>query len=80
MAAIETITREHKDEWVLVRVAKEDALGQPLEGEVIAHSKDRDEIYKAQEEVVGDLAIFYTGEIPKKGYAVAFHFHEKIPI
>jgi hypothetical protein len=38
---------------------------------VIATSKNRDEIYE-KKEMKGDIAIFYTGEIPKKDYAVVF--------
>jgi len=69
---IEEVKRTFKDEWVIIRVLSTDSLGQPLQGEVIAHSKERDEIYKKQRELHGDIALFYTGEIPKEGYAVAF--------
>ena len=48
-------------------------FGQPTEVELIAHSKARDEIYEKQRELNKDIAIIYTGEIPKKGYAVAFN-------
>jgi len=70
--SLQEIHRSFKDEWVLVRVLEEDELGQPLTGIVVAHSPDRGEIYLAQTGLRGDLAIFYTGEIPKKGFAVAF--------
>ncbi len=70
--SLQKIHRHFKDEWVLVRVLEEDALGQPLTGIVVAHSPDREEIYSAQTRLRGDFAIFHTGEIPKKGYAVAF--------
>ncbi|MDI6821542.1 MAG: hypothetical protein QMD66_01490 [Actinomycetota bacterium] len=70
---VDEIKKKYRDEWVLLRVLKTDDLGHPIEGEVIAHSKARDEIYEKQSKVRGDIALFYTGEIPKKGYAVAFH-------
>ncbi|OGF54998.1 MAG: hypothetical protein A2Z21_05330 [Candidatus Fraserbacteria bacterium RBG_16_55_9] len=70
--SLQEIHRRFKDEWVLIRVLEEDELGQPLTGTIIAHSRDREEIYAAQASLRGDLALFYTGEIPKKGYAVAF--------
>ncbi len=69
---LQEIHERFRDEWVLVRVLEEDELGQPLRGQVVAHSPDREEIYAAQRRLRGDLALFHTGEIPKKGYAVAF--------
>jgi len=32
---------------------------------VVAHSKDREEIYDKQMEIKKDLFIFYTGKIPE---------------
>ena len=58
---------------MLIRVLKVDEFGVPVEGEVVAHSKSRDEIYEKQRRMKGDLAIIYTGEIPKEGYVVAFN-------
>ena len=70
---VEEIKKKYKDEWVLIRVTKVDEFGAPIEGEVIAHSKSRDEIYEKQRKIRGDLAIIYTGEIPKEGYVVVFN-------
>jgi uroporphyrinogen-III synthase len=71
---IEEIKKRYKDEWVLVEVLEEDEIGQPTEVEVIIHSKARDEIYEALKETKRKYTYqFYTGEIPKKGYAVAFN-------
>ncbi len=70
--SLQEIHRRFQDEWVLIRVLEEDEFGQHLTGIVIAHSPDREEIYAAQARLRGDFALFYTGEIPKKGYAVAF--------
>ena len=70
---IQEIQKKYKDEWVLVRVGKADEIDRPVEGEVIGHSKARDVIYEEQRRLKGDIAIIYTGEIPKKGYAVAFN-------
>lgn len=73
MIMIEEIKKKYKDEWVLVRVEKVDEIDRPVEGEVVRHSKARDVIYEEQRRLKGDIAIIYTGEIPKKGYAVAFN-------
>ena len=70
---IEGIKQKHKDEWVLIRVTRTDKLNRPIEGELIAHSKSRDEIYAKMKKVKGHTYTLYTGEIPKKGYAVAFY-------
>lgn len=73
MVKVEEIKRKYREEWVLAEVIEEDEFGQPTEVEMIAHSKARDEIYDKQRELNKDIAIIYTGEIPKKGYAVAFN-------
>lgn len=73
MLSIEEISKQYKDEWVLIEVVETDADGNPIKGKVIAHSKDREETYRALRETrAKDVAHFYTGSIPKEGYAVAF--------
>lgn len=69
---LDEIQRQFRDEWVLMEVLEEDELGQPVRGRVLAHSPDRDEIYRRQAQLRGDLAIVYAGELPRKGFAVAF--------
>jgi len=70
---MEKIKKKYKDEWVLIKVLRVDEFCVPVEGEVVAHSKFRDEIYEKQRKMKGDLAIIYTGKIPKEGYVVAFN-------
>jgi len=70
---IEEIKKKFKDEWVLMEVFEKDELGQTKSGKVIAHSKNRDDTYAALKKTMGVHTLhFYTGEIPEKGYAVAF--------
>lgn len=69
---IEEVKEKYKDEWVLIKVLKTDELNRPIEGEVLFHSKNRDEVYAKMKEVKGHTYTLYTGEIPKEGYAVAF--------
>lgn len=70
---IAEIKEKYKDEWVLLEVIKVDRSGELLEGDVLAHSRDRDDTYQAMKKRKWkDVAHFYTGEIPDKGYAVAF--------
>ena len=70
---IEEIKKKYKDEWVLVEVLKEDEKGNPVEVKLIEHSKNRDDTYTAMRKHAEKYTYhFYTGEIPKEGYAVAF--------
>ena len=70
---IEEIKKKYRDMWVLIKVLEVDELGQPISGEVVAYSKSREEIYEKQRKMKGDLAIIYTGEIPKEGHVVVFN-------
>ncbi len=69
---IEDLKKKYRDEWLLIRVTAVDRQDQPVEGELVAHSNNRDEIYHAQMKQRDDLYITYTGKMPEKGYAVAF--------
>jgi len=69
---IEKIKKKYKDEWLLIKITVADDKDQPIEGEVLLHSKSRDEVYEAQKDLKDDLYITYSGELPKKGFAVAF--------
>lgn len=69
--SVEELIQKCKDEWALVKVLEEDKLDESRKVNVIATSKNRDEIYE-KKEIKGDIAIFYTGEIPKKDYAGVF--------
>ena len=60
------IRKCYKGEWVLIEYTELDDELNVVEGKVVAHSKDREEIYKAQIELKGKkLAIEYLGEIPE---------------
>lgn len=72
IATMEEIEEKFKDEWVMIEVLEEDEYENPTKGRVIAHSKSRDEIYDLLKDKTGDIGVFFAGEIPKKGYAVAF--------
>lgn len=70
---IEELKAQYKNEWLLIKVEKTDELNRPTEGELIAHSSNRDEIYSKMKKVKGHTYTLYSGKIPKKGYAVAFY-------
>ncbi|MEW6104043.1 MAG: hypothetical protein AB1630_09600 [bacterium] len=60
------ILRQYKDEWVLIDVKEIDDDFMIKEGEIIAHSKDKEEIYKnLLEKRPKNFSIEYTGKIPE---------------
>jgi hypothetical protein len=60
------IRERYKDEWVLIEYTKLDEELNVVEGEVIAHSPSRDEIYRQLVKTTGrDIAIEYLGEVPE---------------
>ncbi len=70
---IQEIKERYRDEWVLLEVITVNNKGDLLEGNVLAHSKNRNDTYQnLKKSKVKDIAHFYTGEIPNEGYAVAF--------
>ncbi len=70
---VEEIRKKFKNKWVLMEVVEKGELGQVKSGIVVAHSKNRDETYSALKKTMGKHTFhFYTGEIPREGYATAF--------
>jgi hypothetical protein len=63
--SIERIKQTYENEWVLLTDYEIDEYNEPLLGVVVAHSKEREEIYDKQMEIKKDLLIFYTGKIPE---------------
>lgn len=67
------ITKRYKNQWVLIDVTKTDKYLKIKEGKVLAHSKDKDEIYKKLLKLrPKNFAIEYTGKIPED-LAVVLH-------
>jgi hypothetical protein len=60
------IKNKFKNQWVLIEVEKVDENFNPLEGEVLAHSKDKDEIYQKLLIIKPkEFSIEFTGEVPE---------------
>jgi len=49
---IEDLKKRYEDEWLFLKITMTDEQDRPIEGEVLLHSKNRDEIYEAQKEIV----------------------------
>ncbi len=67
------IKKQNRNEWVLVEVLEEDSQGSIIEAKLLAHSPNRDDTYKEMKKTNKYTYHFYNGEIPTKGYAVAFY-------
>jgi len=68
------IVEKFKDEWVLIDVKEVDKNFNLKEGNVIAHSKNKEEIYKKLLELrPKKFSIEYTGKIPEDLAVVLYH-------
>ena len=73
------IKRAFRDQWVLIEVGKVDQRLNIVEGQVLAHSKDKDEVYKKLLEIrPKEFSIEYTGVIPEDLAVVLVTMNENI--
>jgi hypothetical protein len=66
--SIDEINCKYDGEWVFLVNCKEDNQGNLIEGEVVLHSKSRDEVFRnmnAFKEVPSMTSIRYAGKIPE---------------
>lgn len=58
--------KKYKNEWILIECKQVDENFEVVEGEILYHSKDKDELYKKLLELKPkNCAIEYTGKIPE---------------
>ena len=70
---IKSIKKRFKNEWLLIEVTESDkTTSTSLRGRLIAHSSNRDEIYKKSIIHKGLALIDYSENKLPKGYAAAF--------
>jgi hypothetical protein len=71
---IQMIRRRYRQEWLLIDVQKlDEATTTPTHGRLLAHSKDREDIYNRLLQTRVRLPLVtYSEDAPPKGYAVAF--------
>jgi hypothetical protein len=62
---ISALKKQYPKEWLLLTHVTADTLTRPIKGRLVAHSKNRDEIYDRLGRVRGSVCITYTGKIPK---------------
>jgi len=64
LLTVEQITQQYVGEWVLLADPEINQSGQIVSGRVVAHSKDRDEVYRRDTELRLELAAtLYTGKL-----------------
>jgi hypothetical protein len=73
---IAAIREAFADEWVATEVTKADKADVPLAGQVITHSPDKQEVYKAVQVYLARRPtartfIFFTGDPISEGVGVA---------
>src|SRR5215471_18312401 len=78
---ISAIREASADEWVAAEVLRVDKADVPLAGEVIIHSPDKQEVYRAVQAYLAQRPtartyIFFTGNPIPEGLAVAFALRE----
>jgi len=60
------IKKNFENQWVLIGVKSVDENFNVLEGDVLAHSKEKDEIYQELLKIrPKEFSIEYTGEVPE---------------
>ncbi len=75
----ENIKKTFKDQWVLIEVEKVDESFNVVEGEVLAHSKDKNEVYQKLLQIrPKEFSIEYTGDIPEELAIVMVAVNESI--
>lgn len=63
---LSTLKQRYPKEWLLLTDVVADELTHPIKGRLVAHSKNRDEIYDRLGHVrAKSFCIEYTGNIPK---------------
>lgn len=63
---IQALKRRYPKEWLLLTHVTADELTRPVKGELVAHSKNRDDIYDRLSSLrAKSVCVTYTGPIPK---------------
>ena len=71
--SIRLIRKRFPNQWLLIRIGKIDAATtKPLDGVLLAHSPDRDVIFRKSVSQKGLVFIDHSVDKLPKGYAVAF--------
>lgn len=62
---ISVLKRRYPKEWLLLTHVTADQLTRPIKGKLVAHSKNRDEMYDRLGRIRGSVCMTYAGKIPQ---------------
>ena len=63
---LSALKRRYPKEWLLLTNVVADELTRPIKGKLVAHSKNRDDIYDRLSNIrAKSVSVEYTGKIPK---------------
>ena len=63
---LSALKRRYPKEWLLLTNVVADELTRPIKGKLVAHSKNRDDIYDRLAHIrAKSVSIEYTGRVPK---------------
>ena len=72
MAKVDELKKRYKDQWLAIEVTKVED-GEAVEGKLVLHSKDRDEVWKRiRLSRKKEIFVTFAGPPLEKGYAAAF--------
>ena len=64
--ALSKLKRRYPKEWLLLTNVVADELTRPVKGKLVAHSKNRDDIYDRLAHIrAKSVSVEYTGKVPK---------------
>ena len=73
MARIEELKKKYKGEWLAIEVSRV-KNGEPIQGKLILHSKNREEIWKKiRLSRKKEIYVAFAGPPLEKGYVAAFY-------
>ena len=65
METIEEMIKAYPNEWLLFVDYEADEMNRPKRGVLVAHSKDRGEIYRQMKKYKGKVGVRFAGKLPK---------------
>lgn len=71
MVSIQELKEAYKGEWLAIAVVHAEGY-EPQEGELIYHSKDREDVWRRIKHDRRRIYITYAGAFLEEGYAAAF--------
>jgi hypothetical protein len=80
---IEQIRQRYEGEWLLIKVTKHDRSGFPVEGILLLHTPDKEEIHEAilnlrEQGETGELMFWFEGPLVPEGWEVVLSVLDEV--